>query len=717
MKNRKKLSRIAALLLALTLLLSLCPAAFAEEPETEAEIETETEAATEVEAETGTKETIHIQTADDLLALSKNCTLDTWSQDKLVELEGNLSLEGTDFSPIPSFSGTFHGNGYSIRGLNLGGKRSTAGLFLKIGEAGEVYDLNVSGNIQPGGDCEAVGGIAAVNEGLIWNCTFSGSVSGRLNTGGIAGTNAAKGQIQGCSVSGSMEGARQTGGIAGTNNGTISDCQNTAFINVVNVDETIDLENLSLDLTFDLSQLQSVNLTNFTMDTGGIAGHSTGIIEDCTNTSVIGYPHVSYNTGGIAGRSCGYIRSCENTGVIYGRKDVGGIVGQAEPYVELQLSESSLSKIEAQLEELNALIDQTAAHASGGASSVSARLGTMSGYVDSAVEDAKNIRLTVDANGSITGSAGADAGANVTVTPPELTIGGEHESITGGGIAALPGAIISGIGSDGSGSISADATPGEVIADAGAAAGGAIDAAASAVVTPDYGGLTSSISGLQSQINQLNSAVSGTTGQLASDVQKINQKYSELTDTVYNAMEDASTPQTVITDASATDPEAVTLGKIAQSTNSGEIQGDLNVGGITGSISMEYPSDPESESSSDLSRDQKRQYALRAVLLDCQNDGKVSAKHSFAGSVCGRMDLGLIADCRGFGSAESENGSYVGGIAGLGSATIRGCFAKCSLSGKSYVGGIVGSGLERGAEDTSSTVTGCYSMVEIMGCE
>lgn len=222
---------------------------------------------------------------------------------------------------------------------------------------------------------------------------------------------------------------------------------------------------------------------------------------------------------------------------------------------------------------------------------------------------------------------------------------------------------------------------------------------------------------LPAQSGTVDNSISGTTGQLASDVQQINQKYSELTDTVYDAMEDASTPQTVVTDASATDPDTITLGKIAQSKNSGEIQGDLNVGGIAGSLSMEYPSDPESETSSELSRDQKRQYALRAVLLDCQNGGVVSVKYSFVDSVCGRMDLGLIADCRGFGNAESENGSYVGGIAGLGNATIRGCFAKCSLSGKSHVGGIVGSGLERGAEDTSSTVTGCYSMVEITDCE
>lgn len=300
MKNRKILTHLTALLLAATLLLSLCPSVFAEA--SEAEAETETQTATETEAE----EIIRIETADDLLALSKSCTFDTWSVDKTVALEADISLDGTDFSPIPSFSGTFRGNGHSIRGLSITTKRSNAGLFLRIGETGKVFDLHVSSSIQPGGDCEAVGGIAAVNEGLIRNCTFSGSVSGRLNTGGIAGTNAASGRIEDCSVSGSVEGDRQTGGIAGTNNGSLSVCRNEAFVNVVNVDETIDLENLSLDLTFDLTQLQTVNLTIFTMDTGGIAGYCTGIIEDCTNTSVIGYPHVSYNTGGIAGRSCGY---------------------------------------------------------------------------------------------------------------------------------------------------------------------------------------------------------------------------------------------------------------------------------------------------------------------------------------------------------------------------------------------------------------------------
>lgn len=71
---------------------------------------------------------------------------------------------GPTSPPIPSFSGTFRGNGHSIRGLAIGGKRSTAGLFLKIGETGEIYDLTVSGNIQSGGDCEAVGGI--VGSGL-----------------------------------------------------------------------------------------------------------------------------------------------------------------------------------------------------------------------------------------------------------------------------------------------------------------------------------------------------------------------------------------------------------------------------------------------------------------------------------------------------------------------------------------------------------------------
>lgn len=95
MKNRKILTHLTALLLAAALLLSLCPSVFAEASEAEAETETQTA------AETETDEIIRIETADDLLALSKSCTLDTWSVGKTVALEAGISLDGTAFSPHP----------------------------------------------------------------------------------------------------------------------------------------------------------------------------------------------------------------------------------------------------------------------------------------------------------------------------------------------------------------------------------------------------------------------------------------------------------------------------------------------------------------------------------------------------------------------------------------------------------------------------------------
>ena len=77
------------------------------------------------------------------------------------------------------------------------------------------------------------------------------------------------------------------------------------------------------------------------------------------------------------------------------------------------------------------------------------------------------------------------------------------------------------------------------------------------------------------------------------------------------------------------------------------------------------------------------------------------------------MDLGLITGSCGLGDVKSENGSYVGGVAGLSGGSVRTCYAKCTLGGKKYVGGIVGSGITEGITGAVSTVSGCGSMVEI----
>ena len=90
---------------------------------------------------------------------------------------------------------------------------------------------------------------------------------------------------------------------------------------------------------------------------GGIAGLSSGVIKGCVNSGAVGYPHMGYNLGGIAGRQCGLIDRCQNFGQIQGRKDVGGIVGQLEPYLSVTYEEDVFDDLESQLDALSDMGD------------------------------------------------------------------------------------------------------------------------------------------------------------------------------------------------------------------------------------------------------------------------------------------------------------------------------------------------------------------------
>ena len=602
---------------------------------------------------------VHIKTADDLVSLAQSCTLDTWSQGVTVELDADISLDGVDFTPIPSFGGDFDGNGHTISGLNISGKYSRAGLFAEIQEGGSVSNLNVSGTVDISGSSEAAGGIAGVNAGRISSCTFTGSVSGSVNVGAIAGQNALVGTIRNCTATGAVHGSRMTGGIAGRNLGLISSCGNSAYVNTVSDDKTISIQDISIDTTFDLAKLSNRDTVASTTDTGGIAGYSSGIIRSCHNEAIVGYRHVGYNVGGIAGRSCGFVSGCRNSGTVYGRKDVGGIVGQMEPYMELNVENSMLAKMQQQLAELSALIDQTANDAQGGSGAVSSRLSEMGGYVDGALGEIGNIDISI----------GGDT--------PDIDIGDIGDIDTG----ELPDVDIPDF---------------------------------DVVVTPDLGGLAAAISGIGSQLSMLNGEISGAAGAVANDVRAINEKFNELSNTMFDAIFTVGTEEgDILRDTSGVDTDLVKLGKVSANTNTGAVSGDLNIGGIAGAMAIEYEADPEDDVTSNISTEYKREYELKAVLQNCTNKGTVTARRSYVGGVAGRMDLGIITGCRGFGEVSSESGDYVGGVAGLASAAVRSCWAKCTLSGGKYVGGIVGSGVEEALTGSGSTVTGCVSMVEI----
>ncbi len=563
--------------------------------------------------------TIHISSEAELRDLAASCALDTWSRDKNVVLDSDLTLADPSFLPIPTFGGSFDGQGHTIHNVSITDSLSPAGLFGVVQAGGSVRSLHVVGTVTPSGDGRSVGGIAGENNGAIEKCSFTGTVSGQVYVGGIAGHTGASGSILACETRGAVIGDSMTGGITGYNEGLLADCTNSACVNVESTDPRLDLEDLDLTLTPDLSKLGQANAGASAADTGGIAGYSAGTLSDCVNHGAVGYQHIGYNTGGVAGRSCGQLLRCRNDGSIAGRKDVGGVVGQIEPYIQVDASPTYLSELNRQLYELKSLTDQAANDAQDGAGDVSGRLNDMNDYLKDALSDPQD-----------------------------------------------PLAAITGFGS---------------------------------------------------RLKDLNNSASGSVDTVADDLRDINSKFNEVSNTVLAAISAAGNPASVISDGSQGNIDKITLGKTSACTNSGAVSGDVNTGGIAGSIAIEYELDPEDDVSADLDGEYRRQYEYRAVVQQCANTGAVSAKRSNTGGIAGRMDLGLIISCESYGSVESDSGSCVGGIAGLTAATVRSSYAKCTLSGKKYVGGIVGSGVAEKSDGSASTVTGCWSLVDITDCQ
>ena len=758
---------------------------------------------------------IYIHTAKDLCALSDSCAYDAWSRGKTVLLTADISLRGVDFEPIASFSGTFNGGGHTISGLTLTDSLSPAGLFLTLERGAFVHALKVEGQVTPGGTKEAVGGIVGRNYGTLEECSFFGVVKGDSAVGGIAGRNEEGGLIANCTASGSISANRYTGGIAGYNLGTLRACINSAAVNTSNVDPTLSLDDLSIDPASSLTDLVSVGAVesrNATSDTGGIAGYSSGSLLSCINRGAVGYPHFGYNVGGGAGRNDGFVDSCSNYGMIYGRKDVGGIVGQMEPYLRLSLRDDLIARLRAELDKLNALVSSTLDDVDSTNDHISSRLDSVSAYTNAAVDDADSLAgQTTDFIDKNIGSVNelTDRAKTVTDALPDILKALEAaEDSMGDAVDALEQCnkdltmsaadraelsrfsndlqqqskalaaltdelrgyiesddvnsalaclvnvadVLSAMASDMSGITglltdylqTAVPKAHEDIQRALRALDGTSGSLGSALrqarklieefnerdeltfypLGEGYQStLDSLFSNLRSTMNELDGlsdevSADGTT--LTADLRAVNDQMNAVVNLcldIFVDMTDADASD-IFEDTSDENIDAVTFGKVRGCTNYGAVDADLNVGGIAGAMAIEYELDPEGdqkESSSVFDR----VYETKAVVQHCVNRGSISGKKDCIGGIVGEMDLGIVLSCEAYGSARSETGSYVGGIAGLSSAGIRSSWAKLTLSGKSSVGGIVGSG----SEDTSSsagsgcTVTDCRSLVVVEDCD
>lgn len=335
----------------------------------------------------------NIKSIADFEAFAEKCTFDTWSCGKTVNLMCDIDFSKSEFKPIPMFCGTFNGNGYTVSGIKFTKKGSYQGLFRYIGAEGTVSNLNVQGDFLPGGSKSFIGGIAGENRGTIENCSFDGTINGENVIGGITGNNTDSGRIISCTASGDTVGENSTGGITGKNSGFISDCTNNSSVNTVYEEKKNDISNIDTDAGAIIENYKSGEAENKEesllghTDTGGIAGYSSGIMQGCINNGAVGYKHIGYNVGGIAGRQCGYMLGCENYGFVQGRKDVGGIVGQAEPYIVLNTSEGMLRDLKYELDTLNSMINKFITDTDDLGNSARKHLDGISQYTESAREN------------------------------------------------------------------------------------------------------------------------------------------------------------------------------------------------------------------------------------------------------------------------------------------------------------------------------------------
>ena len=329
-------------------------------------------------------ERIDISTAEQFADFASQCYLDSWSENKYVSLKADIDLTGTDICVVPVFNGIFDGVGHTISGFDYVGDGYVVGLFRYVESHGLIQNLTLKGNIESENQKECIGSLCGVNYGRIKNCTFQGTVSGRDTVGGIAGINGDTGMIIGCAAKGRITGYYSTGGIVGINHGILNYCSNRAGINDNNewVEEDDEM-GTGMGIIESLAGEDDNELYSG-VDTGGIAGFSDGTIERCTNSGTVGYEHTGYNIGGIVGRQSGIVSLCTNNGAVYGRKDIGGIVGQMEPFIEINEAESLRNAVD----KLHDLIDKTINDMQATKNGVKRDFDTLTSFSDGAVDAA-----------------------------------------------------------------------------------------------------------------------------------------------------------------------------------------------------------------------------------------------------------------------------------------------------------------------------------------
>ena len=213
----------------------------------------------------------------------------------------------------------------------------------------------------------------------------------------------------------------------------------------------------------------------------------------------------------------------------------------------------------------------------------------------------------------------------------------------------------------------------------------------------DVQGIASALGGIGESLNGTKKAVKNSSTKVIRDFERLSSEFTAIVNMFSGMVDDTLNTNFLSKDTYLADVSDAAIfstidGKTEKSENHGTVEADVNVGGIAGTMAVEYDMDPEDDIDVSGRTGIHFEYNTKVIVFQSRNYGKILSKKDCVGSVVGNMDVGTVYGCEAYGSAESSTGDYVGGIAGKSVSGIKKSYAKCALAGGSYVGGIAGEG-------------------------
>ena len=463
---------------------------------------------------------------------------------------------------------------------------------------------------------------------------------------------------------------------------------------------------------------------------GGIVGSNAGTIRDCTfSGTVIAGDHV----GGIAGENTvtGIIEGCRVDGEVGGLHFVGGIAGSNSGVIRrssnaasvnttpqhntVDLTDITIASL-TNTEAVNATTDlggvagenRGVIRESRNLGSVGYRhmgynvggiAGTQSGYI----VDCKN-------DGAVQGRK--DVGGIVGQMEPAAVL--DYDADT---LQILQGQLseVSTLAGQAAGNMQAGAENlEEPFAQLEEQAGTAQDALdvllGDEPVDPDtqeaaQNALADSLQDMTGTAEEILGAAQETTDVLSGDLERMAAQLEAVGSTLGSGTAYLGVD---FKDMSDNDAENDLNGKVERCHNSAAVLADLCAGGIAGSMAPENDLDVTADWQTQGAVSMNVTGELRAVVLQCENSGAVTAGKQYAGGIVGGQWMGLVKLSVNTGALTADGADYVGGIAGVSYGAVRASYAKCALAGDTCVGGIAGIG---------AAVTDCRSMVSFVSGE